>query len=161
MGMKKVYAVMSDDSVFFAKVYHDTEWSEYVVRYLVGQKMAGTSHHDDKQDAVATANAEVGRYEALPKAGQVALLKKHDPTSVWLPDEHDGLTERDPRRARKKYEDNPGGVPEQIRIDRKKSAQGYKVIATFGLMDTKTFFVADWKTFLEQRGWSNIPRVFA
>jgi len=147
MAMKKIYAVLSDDSVFFAKVYRDTEWNEYVVRYLVGQKMAGTSHHDDKQDAIGTADAEVGRYEALSKAEQIALLKKHDPTSVWLPES-----------AR---EDNPDGVPEQIRIDRKKTAQGYKVIATFGLMDTKTFFVADWRAFLEQRGWSNIPRVFA
>lgn len=86
MAMKKVYAVLSDDSVFFAKVYRDTEWNEYVVRYLVGQKMAGTSHHDDKQDAINTANVEVGRYEALPRAEQVALLKKHDPTSVFLPE---------------------------------------------------------------------------
>lgn len=138
-----------------ARVYRDTEWEEWRVRYYHGDELLSymgeesDSFHNDQADAMGTAEL------------QVKALAKRDLTSVWLPDEHDGLTERDPRRARKKYEDNPGGVPEQIRIDRKKSAQGYKVIATFGLMDTKTFFVADWKTFLEQRGWSNIPRVFA
>lgn len=118
-----------------ARVYRDTEWEEWRVRYYHGDELLSymgeesDSFHNDQADAMGTAELQVK-----------ALAKRGNPGA---------------------REDNPAGVPEQIRIDRKKSAQGYKVIATFGLMDTKTFFVADWKTFLEQRGWSNIPRVFA
>lgn len=118
-----------------ARVYRDTEWEEWRVRYYHGDELLSymgeesDSFHNDQADAMGTAELQVK-----------ALAKRENPSA---------------------REDNPGGVPEQIRIDRKKTAQGYKVIATFGLMDTKTFFVADWKTFLEQRGWSNIPRVFA
>ena len=51
-----------------AKVYRDAEWSEYrVTYYREGVKQAqADSHHGDRDDAVATANAFAdGRFEVL------------------------------------------------------------------------------------------------
>lgn len=118
-----------------AKVYRDSEWNEWVVRYYHGDEYltycgGADSHHDDQADAMGTAEFQVKGMakQAVPGVGR---------------------------------KDNPAGVPEQVRVTRKKTADGsFKVIVTFGLMDTKTFFVADWKAFLDQRGWINIPRVF-
>ena len=86
--MKKIYHVIADSNAktptMDAKVYRDTEWDEYVVRYYVEHKLTGTSHHDDRDDAINTANYEVERHEAKyrakraggKKSGQVVTLIK-------------------------------------------------------------------------------------
>lgn len=49
-----------------AKVYHDTEWGEYRVKfYLNGIWQVNADYHtEDKQDAFDTAHAIVARYTA-------------------------------------------------------------------------------------------------
>ena len=135
---KRLMAVITssgDDGPYRAqaKVYRDSEWDEWRVRYYHGDELLSylgeesDSFHGDQADAMGTAEAQV---KQLAKG---AMGRK----------------------------ENPVGFPEQIRVDRKKTPQGtFKVTATFGLADTKTFFVSDWKAFLEQRGWSEVPRVF-
>lgn len=47
-----------------AKVYHDTEWSEYRVKfYLNGIWQVNADYHtEDRQDALDTARAQLQRY---------------------------------------------------------------------------------------------------
>lgn len=61
--LRKVLAVSNEfvaesSSALMAVVYRDVEWNEYRVKYTragVYQKRAD-SHHDDKQDAIDSAN---------------------------------------------------------------------------------------------------------
>jgi len=62
---KKLIAVVASDagpSGGRAKVYRDSEWNEYRVRYYVGERYLGESadsFHDDKDDAIGTAKLQV------------------------------------------------------------------------------------------------------
>jgi hypothetical protein len=51
-------------------------------------------------------------------------------------------------------------APEQIRIHRA-SAMSFVITCTWGLMNTSTYSTTDWKTWLERRGWNQIPRVWS
>lgn len=71
--MKRLIAVINstsaDGPVYAqAKVYRDTEWNEFRVRYYQGEDglvhylgEASDSHHDDKDDAMRTAQTQVRR----------------------------------------------------------------------------------------------------
>jgi hypothetical protein len=47
-----------------AKVYKDTDWQEYRVKfYIQGQHQENADYHtDDKQDAIDTAHGQLQRY---------------------------------------------------------------------------------------------------
>jgi hypothetical protein len=65
--MKRLVAVIASDAGPAggrAKVYKDTDWNEYRVRYFVGTQYVGEkadSFHDDMEDAIGTAKQEVNR----------------------------------------------------------------------------------------------------
>lgn len=52
---------------FSAKVYKDTEWNEYRVKfYIDGQHQQNGDYHTDcKEDAINTAHAQIARYKAV------------------------------------------------------------------------------------------------
>ncbi len=64
---KKLIAVVASDAGpngGRAKVYRDSEWNEYRVRYYIGEKYLGEqadSFHDQRDDAISTAKQEVNR----------------------------------------------------------------------------------------------------
>lgn len=60
--MRVVETVGSVSSGRFARVYRDSEWNEYRVRFFRGGKYesAADYHTDDKQDALDTATFVIG-----------------------------------------------------------------------------------------------------
>lgn len=66
MALKLIAVVASDPGTESAraKIYRDSEWQEYRVRYFLGDHYLGEScdsYHDDKEDAFGTAKQELIR----------------------------------------------------------------------------------------------------
>lgn len=59
MTRRLIQTVKNGDNV--AKVYRDSEWEEYVVRFFTCGAEQGTGYHtNDKKDALSTAHVMVG-----------------------------------------------------------------------------------------------------
>ena len=61
-GLRLHHRIHSDDGVYMAKVYKDSEWNEYVVKFFkMGEKLPPQTwyHTDDIEDAVGTAHKEI------------------------------------------------------------------------------------------------------